>query len=176
MKRLVPRPTYANVVSTICLFLLLGGATAFAAGLGRASVGTKQLKRGAVTSAKVKDGSLQEKDLKAGTVLGKAQADARYLGGTLTVIAEIGEVSAGGFAGKAVQCPAGFQAIGGGVSAVNVNNGVVAESSPMYGEKSALLESAGQHGSATGWFGEIKSVGLALSKGSKVTVICSPIG
>src|SRR3954453_7999099 len=92
MKRFVPRPTYANVVSTICLFLLLGGATAFAAGLGKGSVGTRQLKRNAVTSAKVKDGSLQAKDLKAGTVVSKAQADARYLGGTLTVIAEIGEV------------------------------------------------------------------------------------
>lgn len=45
---------YANVVSTICLFLLLGGGAAFAASqLPKNSVGTKQLKNRAVTPPKV---------------------------------------------------------------------------------------------------------------------------
>ena len=45
---------YANVVSTICLFLLLGGGAAFAAShLPKNSVGTKQLKNGAVTTQKI---------------------------------------------------------------------------------------------------------------------------
>lgn len=51
--------TYANVVSTICLVLLVGGGTAIAAGgLAKNSVGTRQLKSGAVTAAKIKNGSV----------------------------------------------------------------------------------------------------------------------
>jgi hypothetical protein len=63
--RLRPKLTYANVVSTLCLFLLLGGGAAFAASkaLPKNSVGTKQLKKEAVTGAKVKDGSLKGADL-----------------------------------------------------------------------------------------------------------------
>jgi hypothetical protein len=55
----VPQPiraklTYANVVSTLCLFLLLGGGAAFAAShLGKNSVGARQLRKGAVTPVKV---------------------------------------------------------------------------------------------------------------------------
>jgi hypothetical protein len=47
--------TYANVVSTICLFLLLSGGAAYAASqiLPKNSVGPKQLKNGAVTPAKL---------------------------------------------------------------------------------------------------------------------------
>lgn len=60
MKRLRPKLTYANVISTLCLFLLVAGGTAFAAAevLPPGSVGTKQLKNGAVTGKKVKPGSL----------------------------------------------------------------------------------------------------------------------
>ncbi len=66
MKRFVPRLTYANVVSTLCLFLLLGGGAAWAAThLGKNSVGARQLKKGAVTSVKVKNGTLQLGDFKA---------------------------------------------------------------------------------------------------------------
>jgi hypothetical protein len=53
MRRLRPRLTYANVVSTICLFILLGGAAYAAEALPKNSVGTKQLKNGAVTEAKL---------------------------------------------------------------------------------------------------------------------------
>jgi hypothetical protein len=48
------RLTYANVVSTLCLFLVLGGGAAFAASeLAKNSVGTEQIRRGAVTPAKL---------------------------------------------------------------------------------------------------------------------------
>ncbi len=54
MKRLRGKLTYANVISTLCLFLLLGGGAAFAATqLPKNSVGPRQLKRGAVTPAKL---------------------------------------------------------------------------------------------------------------------------
>ena len=79
MKRLSGKLTYANVISTLCLFLLLGGGTAFAASqLGKNSVGSKQIKNGAigtgklkkeaVTGAKIKKGSITSADLAAGVI------------------------------------------------------------------------------------------------------------
>jgi len=55
MKRLLPSLTYANVVATVCLVLLVGGGTAYAAKhlLPKNSVGAGQLKKGAVTPLKL---------------------------------------------------------------------------------------------------------------------------
>ncbi len=53
MNRLRAKLTYANVVSTLCLFLLLGGAAYAASQLPKNSVGAKQIKRGAITPAKL---------------------------------------------------------------------------------------------------------------------------
>jgi hypothetical protein len=54
MNRLLGKLTYANVISTLCLVLLVGGSTAFAASqLGKESVGSNQLKKEAVTPAKL---------------------------------------------------------------------------------------------------------------------------
>ena len=59
MKRLRGKLTYANVISTLALFLVLAGGSAFAAGkLGKNSVGTKQIKNNAITTAKIKDGAV----------------------------------------------------------------------------------------------------------------------
>jgi hypothetical protein len=58
MTRLRGRLTYANVVSTLCLFLLLGGGAAVAASeLPKDSVGARQLRAGAVTPAKLSEAS-----------------------------------------------------------------------------------------------------------------------
>jgi hypothetical protein len=63
--------TYANVVATICLFLLLGGATAIAAGaLGKNTVGSKQLKKNAVTAAKIKKNAVTTAKIKKDAVTG----------------------------------------------------------------------------------------------------------
>jgi hypothetical protein len=57
MHRVRDNLTYSNVLSTLCLALLLGGGTAYAATtLGRESVGTRQLKKEAVTPAKLSKG------------------------------------------------------------------------------------------------------------------------
>ena len=78
LERVRARLTYANVVSTLCLFVLLGGGAYAATKLKRNSVGSKQLKsqavktadlgRNAVTSPKVKNGSLLSDDFAVGQI------------------------------------------------------------------------------------------------------------
>jgi hypothetical protein len=58
LKALRAKLSYSNVVSTICLFLLLGGAAVAATNLPKNSVGTKQLKNNSVTTAKIKNGAV----------------------------------------------------------------------------------------------------------------------
>lgn len=55
-----PHLSYANVMSTIAVFIALGG-TSYA--VARNSVGNAQLRKNAVTSSKVKDRSIQKSDL-----------------------------------------------------------------------------------------------------------------
>lgn len=69
MKQLRKRITYANVMSSIAVFLVLGGATAIAAGqLAKNSVGSKQLKKNAVTTAKLKKNSVTTAKIKNNAV------------------------------------------------------------------------------------------------------------
>jgi hypothetical protein len=71
MKSVRSRFTYANVMSTIGLFLLLAGGTAFAAKqLGKKTVGAKQLKTSAVTTPKIKKGAVTKAKLADGAVDG----------------------------------------------------------------------------------------------------------
>ncbi len=96
MKQIRKRLTYANVMSSLAVFLVIGGATAFAATqLPKNSVGSKQLKKNAVNSAKVKNGSLQAADFKAGQLPAGAQGPTGPQG-------EKGEKGATGAAGSAV--------------------------------------------------------------------------
>jgi len=69
LARFLSQLSYANVVSTICLFVVLGGTAYAATTLPNNSVGSAQLKANAVTSEKVKDGALLRKDFKAGQLL-----------------------------------------------------------------------------------------------------------
>lgn len=71
MKKIRKRLTYANVMSSIAVFLVVGGASAFAAThLGKNSVGTKQLKNNAVTTAKIKKNAVTGAKIKNGTITG----------------------------------------------------------------------------------------------------------
>ncbi len=100
MKQLRDRLTYANVTSTIALFLVIGGATAIAAKVPRHSVGPRQLKanavttlkikanavttrkirKNAVTAAKIKDGAVEEAKIAEGAVdFGKIAAGANVI-------------------------------------------------------------------------------------------------
>ncbi|HEX8959781.1 MAG TPA: hypothetical protein VF770_08155 [Solirubrobacterales bacterium] len=63
MRHIRKRLTYANVMSSIAVFLVLGGAAFAATQLPKNSVGTKQLKKNAVIGSKVKNGSLTGADI-----------------------------------------------------------------------------------------------------------------
>lgn len=69
MKQIRKRLTYSNVMSSIAVFLVVGGATALAAsGLAKKSVGTKQLKPNAVTTAKIKKNAVTAAKIKSNAV------------------------------------------------------------------------------------------------------------
>jgi hypothetical protein len=58
-----PRLSYANVTSSLALFIALGGTGYAVTKLPRNSVGATQLKTNAVTSAKIRAGAVQRSDL-----------------------------------------------------------------------------------------------------------------
>jgi hypothetical protein len=60
--------TYANVVSTLCLFVLLGGGAWAATKLAKNSVGAKQIKKNAVKAAEIKANSVKTAELADGSV------------------------------------------------------------------------------------------------------------
>jgi hypothetical protein len=76
LTKVTPHLTYANVVSTLCLFIALGGSSYAAVKLGKNSVGSKQIARNAVKasetarnsvgSVEVIDRSLLAKDFRRG--------------------------------------------------------------------------------------------------------------
>ena len=100
MKSIRSRLTYANVMSTIAVFLVLGGATAFAAShLAKNSVGAKQLQKNAVTGVKINDGAVTAGKIGAGAVGTGALADGAVngakLGDGLVTAAKIGSGAVG---------------------------------------------------------------------------------
>lgn len=69
MRQFRKRLTYANVMSSIAVFLVIAGGSALAASqLAKNSVGSRQLKKNAVTAAKVKDNSLTGGDINESTL------------------------------------------------------------------------------------------------------------
>lgn len=69
MQPLRRRLTYANVMSSIAVFLVVAGGSALAANtLGKNTVGSKQLKKEAVTAAKIKNGAVTGAKIAPGAV------------------------------------------------------------------------------------------------------------
>lgn len=69
MRAIRDRISYANVVSTLALFLVVAGGSAFAANqLAKNSVGAKQLKKNAVTAAKIKKNAVTTAKVKNGSL------------------------------------------------------------------------------------------------------------
>ena len=73
------RLTYANVLSTVAVFIALGGISYAATQLPKNSVGAKQLKKNAVTGAKIKKQTITANKFKNGTLSG-AQINLTTLG------------------------------------------------------------------------------------------------
>lgn len=71
MKRLRSQLTYANVVATLALFLVVAGGSALAASrLANNSVGAKQIKKEAITAAKIRKGAVTGSKIAAGAITG----------------------------------------------------------------------------------------------------------
>jgi hypothetical protein len=98
MRKIARHLTYANVMSSLAVFGLLGGAGAFAAQKQTQKIGTTQLKASAVTTAKLKNGAVANAKLAAGAVSTDKLADGAV---TNSKLAE-GSVSTGKLAGDAV--------------------------------------------------------------------------
>jgi len=69
MRRLQQRLTYANIVSTIALFLVLsGGAAVAASALRKNSVKSTHLAKGAVTATKIRAGAVASPQIRNGSI------------------------------------------------------------------------------------------------------------
>lgn len=107
MKAIRKRLTYANVMSSIAVFLVLGGGAAVAASqLGKNSVGTKQLKKNAVTAAKLKNNAVTNAKLADGAVTSGKLADNAVTGakvdeGSLGQVPSAGKATTAGHANTA---------------------------------------------------------------------------
>jgi hypothetical protein len=120
--RLRPRLTYANVMATLAVFIVLGGSAYAGTQLARNSVGTAQLKSNAVTGAKVRDHSLTSADI--------SQA-ALASGVSLSYKTADGTAAAGSAANAATAtCDSGQQVVAGGVKLGTPGIGLINDSFP----------------------------------------------
>lgn len=170
--------TYANVMSTLAVFLLLAGGTALAAGLAKNSVKSKTVKDNALKSVDLKDGkavtgddvtddSLTGTDI-AESTLGQVP-DASQLQGrspssfvASSVYLRESAVSAGTTLGDGTQyidraCDPGDVMLSGGPANINA--------------ATDLLESFPTPGSTTSWRARVNKNGLADT--FSVVVLCA---
>ena len=125
MKQVTKRLTYANVMSSIAVFLVLGGATAFAAShLGKNSVGSKQLKKNAVTAAKIKKNAVTGAKIKKGAVTGDKVKDGSVTGADIN-LSTLGTVPSAASANSLVGQTPFVVRLGFGQSQVLASNGAV---------------------------------------------------
>lgn len=101
VKKIRKRLTYANVMSSIAVFLVLGGASALAASqLGKNSVGSKQLKKNAVTAAKIKKNAITGAKIAGSSVDGSKVKDGSLTGADIN-LGSLGTVPSAANAGNA---------------------------------------------------------------------------
>jgi hypothetical protein len=88
-------------MSSIAVFLVLGGATAFAASqLGKNTVGTKQLKKNAVTASKIKKNAVTGSKIKKDAVTGAMVKDGSLTGADINLGMVPSAASASGLVGQ----------------------------------------------------------------------------
>lgn len=91
MRTLRDKLTYANVISTLCLFMLLGGGAYAASQLPKNSVGAKQIKNGAITGKEIK-----KKSIDAGKLTPAAVATLKGAKGDAGPVGPLGPQGPGG--------------------------------------------------------------------------------
>lgn len=97
MRQIRKRLTYANAMSSLAVFLVLGGGAAIAANqLAKNSVGVKQLKKNAVTTAKIKKNAVTTAKIRNRAVTG-----AKINLGTLGTVPNAAHASSADSAGNA---------------------------------------------------------------------------
>lgn len=107
------RLTYANVMSTVAVFLALGGAAAFAADhLPKNSVGPRQIKQQAVTTGKLANNSVTAVKVKDGSLTG-SDLNLASLGTVPTAATARQASSASTVDGHTASCPAGSTMVSG---------------------------------------------------------------
>lgn len=172
--RFTPRFSYANVMSTLALFVALGGVSYAATSLPANSVGTMQLRANAVNSFKVANRSLRAVDFAVGQLPAgpagspgpagpqgsagaKGDPGANGTNGATKVV-----VRSASFAGGPgqVNCNAGERATGGGVTGANYTY-YVRENEPTPNS-----------GTPTGWAGSVLSTVTSTYGGGTVYVVC----
>jgi hypothetical protein len=90
--------TYPHVVSSLALFIALGGSAYAVTQIDPNSVGTKQLKANAVKSGKIKDGTIKRVDAKAGAFATPPQLAGKLgIGATAANSAKLGNIGPNGF-------------------------------------------------------------------------------
>jgi hypothetical protein len=74
MSRIRPHLTYSNVMSTIAVFAVLAGGSAWAA----SKIGTSQIRKGAVTAKKLHNGAVTTAKIKDGAVTGAKAKESSF--------------------------------------------------------------------------------------------------
>jgi hypothetical protein len=107
------RLTYANVMVTILAFLVLGGATAFAAGqLAKNSVGSRQIKSKSVTTGKIANNAVNGAKVANGSLTG-SDINLAALGTVPTATSAVSAGNANTVGGHAAACLSGTTLIRG---------------------------------------------------------------
>jgi len=149
--RLRPHLSYANVVSTVCLFVLLGGSAYAAVTLKRGSVKGKHIAKNAITAPKVKNRSLRAADLARGVVqLGVEKVVVRRR--NVDLPSGPNNNAPGETQRVQIGCAAGEKLIGGTAYSINTS-GEVLSSRPTTDETGAAVPEEGAtftHWSASG--------------------------
>lgn len=138
------RLTYANVMSTIAVFLVVAGGSALAATqLGKNTVGTKQLKKEAVTTAKVKPGAITESRIGNGSITGQ-KLGAGAVGASNLAANSVGSSAIADNAVTGSKIASGAvgsdKIAGGAVGTGNLANGAVTREKLAAGERSEVLQ------------------------------------
>jgi hypothetical protein len=183
-RRMCERLSYANVMSTIAVFGVLAGGTAFAAAtigandIKKNAVRSKHVRNKAISTAKLADGAVSTAKLLSGAVSAAKLADGVVGGSKLAAgiprdIELVSNSSGNDSANKSaqVECPAGKLPIGGGAaSPTGGATGFVALtlSRPQRSD-------SGPPPNIDGWFAQAIEVngGSAQNWGIDVYVICA---